>query len=150
MLLKPVPSPNEKIWAPTPVIQLLPLAGYFLFLVAAPYAAGTRAFVCVILLIRLLLFAPLILPSIVSEGGGMSFLTPRKARWVDATPYQFILICSALLWGLQSLMVITETGLDLKRIVSSLHDSPAVSALGYDYILGVISIVAWRSGFGDD
>ena len=150
MLLTPVPRPNEKFWSPTPVLQLLPLIGYYLFVIVAPHVAGTSLFVGVVIIIRMLLFVPLILPSVIFEGGGKSYLTPRKVQWTNATPYQFILTCSALLWALQSLMVVREVGFNLSQVARAINDSPAVSALGYDFILSIISFGVWRFGFGYD
>lgn len=147
VLLKPLPNPNEKIWTPTPVLQLLPLLGYYLFVLAAPYVAGTGAFVGVVVVIRLLLFCPLILPTLVAEGGGQSYLTPRKSHWADATPVKFIAICTGLLWTLQIFMVLRENGPYPDKFYNAIHDSPAVSALSYDYILSIVSFGAWNFAF---
>ncbi len=143
MLLKPVSNPNQQTWTPTPIIQLLPLVAYYIFVLAAPFVAGTGAFIGVVILIRLLLVAPLALPAIVTEGGGQSYATPRKAHWADAGPFKFIGICSALLWVLQTFVALKTTGFDLSRIFSSLNDNPAVSALGYDYLLSLVSFGTW-------
>jgi len=138
-----VSNSNQKIWTPTPIIQLLPLVAYYIFIFAMPFVAGTGAFIGVVILIRLLLVGPLSLPAVVSEGGGQSYLTPRKAHWADAGPFQFIRICSGLLWVLQTFVALKATGFDLGRIFSSLNDNPAVSALGYDYILSLVSFGTW-------
>lgn len=143
MLLKPVSNPNQQIWTPTPIIQLLPLVAYYSFVLAAPFVAGTGTFIGVVIFIRLLLVAPLILPAVITEGGGQSYLTPRKAHWADAGPFKFIGICSALLWFLQTFVALNNTGFDPSRIINSLNDNSAVSALGYDYILSLASFGTW-------
>lgn len=143
MLLKPVSNPNQQIWTPTPIIQLLPLVAYYIFVLAAPFVAGTGAFIGVVILIRLLLVAPLTLPAIVPNGGGQSYLTPRKAKCADAGPFQFIGICSAMLWILQTFVALKSTGFDLGRILNSLNDNSAISALGYDYTLSLASSGTW-------
>lgn len=143
MLLKPVSNPKQQIWTPTPIIQLLPLTAYYIFVLAAPLVAGTGAFLAVVILIRLLLIVPLILPTIVAKGDGQSYLTPRKAHWTDACPLHFIVVCSALLWTVQSFVALKNTSFGLSRIVGALNDNPAVSALGYDFVLGLISIATW-------
>lgn len=77
-------------------------------------------------------------------------MTPRKAHWADAGPFQFISICSALLWVLQTFVALKSTGFDLSRIFSALNDNPAVSALGYDYILSLASFGTWALSVGSD
>lgn len=143
MLLKPVSNPNQQIWTPTPIIQLLPLTVYYISVLAAPLVAGTRVFIAVVVLIRLLLIAPLILPAVVAQGGGQSYSTPRKAHWMDACPFYFIGVCSALLWTLQTSVALKSTGFDMRRIFGALNDNPAVSTLGYDFILSLVSIFTW-------
>ena len=150
MLLKPVTNPSEKIWTPTPIVQLLPLVAYYLFVLAAPFAVGTGIFIFVVIIIRLLLFCPFILPAIVSEGGGMSYLTPRKAKWAGAGPFQFIGICSVLLWTMQTLVTLKDNGFHLGIIIGSVNDSPAVSALGFDYVLSLASLAIWALSVGSD
>jgi len=150
MLLKPVANPNQKIWTPTPIIQLLPLVAYYVFVLAVPFVSGTEAFVGISIVIRLLLSWPFLLPGIVPEGGGQSYLTPRKASWIDAGPFQFIGICSALLWLLQTIMTFRDHGFHVGRILGAINDSSAVSALGYDYILSLISIGVWILNVGSD
>lgn len=150
MLLNPVANPNQQIWTPTPLIQLLPLAAYYVFVLAAPFVAGTSVFVGVVIFIRLLLFGPLILPAVVRQGGGQSYLTPRKASWADGGPFQFIGICSALLWLLQTFVAFKDNGLQISRILGAVNDSPAVSALGYDYVLSLASLGIWAFNIGSD
>ena len=150
MLLKPVANPNEKFWTPTPIVQLLPLVAYYVFVLAAPFTAGTGVFITVIAFIRLLLFCPLILPTIVGEGGGQSYLTPRKASWADAGPFKFIGICSLLLWNFQTVVALRDSGLNVGKVLTAINDSPAVSALGYDYIFSLISFGIWAFTVGSD
>ena len=150
MLLMPIKNPNQKIWTPTPVIQLLPLATYFIFIFTIPFTAGTGFFIGVVIVIRLLLFTPFILPIIVPEGGGTSYLTPRKSSWVDAGPFGFIAICSALLWSVQTFMALRESEYSVSRITAARDHNPAVSALAYDYILSLVSLGVWAVTVGSD
>lgn len=143
MLLKPVSNPKQQIWTPTPIIQLVPLTAYYIFVLAAPRVAGTGAFLAIVILIRLLLVVPLTLPSIVAQGNGQSYLTLRKAHWVYACPFDFIAVCSALLWTFQTFVALYDTGFGPTRIVGALNDNPAVSALGYDFLFSMISIAIW-------
>ena len=150
ILLKPVANPNEQIWTPTPVIQLLPLTAYYLFVLSAPFLASTTVFISIVIIIRLLLFCPFVLPALVPEGGGKSYLTPRKAIWADAGPFQFIGVCSALLWILHTFVTLKDIGVHLGKLFSAINDDPSVSALGYDYILSLASLGIWTFNVGKD
>ena len=150
ILLKPVANPNEQIWTPTPVIQLLPLAAYYLFVLSAPFFAGANVFVGIVVMIRFLLFCPFILPAVVPEGGGKSYLTPRKASWADAGPFQFIGVCSALLWLMHTFITLKDNGVHFGKIFSAVNEDYAVSALGYDYILSLVSLGVWALQVGND
>ena len=150
ILLAPIADPQEKIWTPTPIIQLLPLTAYYTFVVAVPFSARTFFFITAVILIRLLLFCPFVLPAVVPEGGGKSFLTPRKASWTDAVPFQFIGILSALLLSLQTFLALRNSGFQAGSILGAINDNPAVSALGYDCVLSLISLGTWAVVVGGD
>lgn len=115
---------------------------YYVSLLAAPFVTSTRAVVGFIAVIRLLLFCPQLLPIIVPEGT-WTYVTPRKAHWADAGPFKFIGVCSALLWIVQTSVALRDDGFHISRIFGAINDSPAVSALGYDFILSMASLGIW-------
>ena len=150
MLLRPVTNPQQKIWTPTPIVQLLSLVAYYIFILAIPVTVGTGLFIGLVIIIRLLLFAPFILPSIIPEGGATSYLTPRKSSWVDAGPFGFIYTCSALLWSMQTFAAFKESGYSIGEIAAARDNNHAVSALAYDYIFSLISLGTWAVAVGSD
>ena len=59
---------------------------------------------------------------------------------MDAGPWSFIGISALSLWLLQTIIALkTSRG----TILGAVADNSAVSALGYDYLLSLISILAW-------
>lgn len=151
ILLYSIPQPTQKFWTPTPIIQLLPLMAYYVFVLLAPFTADGSGgfFIIIVVFIRLLLFFPLLLPMIVPEGGGKSYLTPRNAGWMDAGPWYFIGVLSVLLWLSQTFTALKDNNGHVGRVLGAVNDSPAVSALGYDYMLSLVTLGFWAFGVGN-
>ena len=102
--------------------------------------------------IRLLLFCPFLLHLVLPESSVQkSKLIRYHIHSAYEGTYKFTARSSAFLITLQTVLVIKDNyqaGLDsaVSRILQALNDSPAVSTLGYDYILSVISLLTWYCG----
>ena len=63
-------------------------------------------------------------------------------------PCAFAVACGigALLW--QTTLVYQQSGGHIGdtvgRLTAAIHDDPSVSALGYDFVIGMVSLVAFR------
>lgn len=100
---------------------------YASLLILAPLSEHTALFIPIIFAIRFLLLVPALRPLDASVGRNrMLFLLPLVALWI------------ALL--LFMMMGEVENGLGVLRAV---NENPAVSALGWDYVLCAISIGVW-------
>lgn len=141
ILQTPVPMPEEVVWGPSPIVQFLPLVAYFGFVFLAPYVAGTRAFVPVIFIIRLLLFCPLVLPTTVPSNIVRTHLNVRDRFIAYMGSFKSMGVCAVLLFMFQTAVAVSDHG--LSGTLSAINDSPAASALGYDYMLCLVSAFTW-------
>lgn len=131
---------------PGPVTQCLPVAAYYILLARAPTSIGNPISMSIIIvLLRILLLCPSLLlrASVVFETLGV---TPTAATQ-DAqsggytTSYVLALFCSSVLFLQQTAWALR--GHKVGEILTAIDSSPAVSALGYDFLWYVVSCTAW-------
>ena len=132
------------------MLQLAPLTAYYIFVVLAPYTAGTDSFLGVVGAIRLLLFSPLLLQAAVPGSFGGRSAKARDVYTAYYGSFMFMGACSALLIVVQTAMAFRETAFDPSKVLRSINDSPAVSALGYDYLFSLVSAGVWARIVGSD
>lgn len=144
MLLYPVPDHDRKQWIPSPSWQILPLAIYYMNLILLPRTVGTRAFIPVILSTRILLICPLLISHLCSRiFRGVPKSTVEVPRAYGAA-YWCIISCSAVLFVGQTVIPLKD-GAGISRVVAAINDQPAVSALGWDFLLAIVSLITWIS-----
>ena len=148
MLVSPAAEQSEMVWVPHPILLLVSLVIYYVFVGVAPYMIGTNAFIGVVITIRLLLFCPLYLPMIVPSDSGKEYLKARDTQRIFRRIIGYVGICSVVLFVVQTSMTLREIGFNISRVLGAIHDSPAVSALGYDYVLSLVSAGIWNSMAG--
>lgn len=148
MLLTLVPSPEQGVWTPSQTLPLGPLVAYFGFISLAPYAAGTGSFIPVISMIRILLFCPLFLRMIVPSHLGGRHLKMKDGHAAYMGSLKFIGICSAVLYIFQTAVAFSDHG--YRDIIGAINDDPAVSALGYDYLLSLVGAFIWVNLVGSN
>lgn len=148
ILLTPIPMPNEIIWGPTPFLQNRNLATYSGLVFLAPYAASTRALIPVVLVIRLLLCCPLVLQMYVPGSWGWDYLNIRDRSTAYISSFRIVGACAVILFFFQTAVALRDHGPG--EILGSINDSPAVSALGYDYLLSLVSAFTWVNLVGSD
>ncbi len=167
-MLTPILDPEGVMWTPKPALQLLPLALYTMSIFLAPFLVGTHMFVPIVFIIRLLLFCPLLLPLVIPRSFKNSHFRRKHVHRAYQGAYKFIVVSSAALVVIQTILAIKDnlfhsprhlvTGQDpitsqrragvttaIARVLEAVNDNPAVSALGYDYVLSVISFLTWYS-----
>ena len=143
IFMAPIPTHDETVWTPAPVVQLAPLVAYYALIFFAPYAAGTNALISVVIAIRLLLFCPLLLPNVIPQYLGKKQITAQKVYQEYSGAFRIIGVCSALLFAFQTTVALQDYNLKFWKIAAAITDSPAVSALGYDYVLSLASFALW-------
>jgi hypothetical protein len=158
-------SPRRKNAFGTPistnaVAQVLLVLTYFVMLAMAPSSVGTGWFFPMLLSTRVLLFAPFVLirprastpveaegseptrvVSRAGQGSGAYFSDPKdlerhESRWTTVLVGTYMAV--------QVAMGVFVPGQRVEHTLSALHDSPAVSALGYDLLLGIFSVASFR------
>ena len=148
MIVSPTAEKDEMVQVPHPVLLLVCLAIYYVFVGLAPYMVGTNAFIGVVITIRLLLLCPLYLPMIVPGDSGKEYLKVRDTQRIFRRIIGYVGACSAVLFVVQTGMTFKEVGSDFSKVLEAIQDSPAISALGYDYMLSLVSAGLWSSIVG--
>ena len=148
MLVSPAAEKDEVVWLPHPMLLLVSLAIYYVFVGLAPYMVGMNAFIGMVITIRLLLLCPLYLPMIVPGDSAKEYLKARDTQRIFRRIIGYLGICSTALFVVQTVSTFREFGFDISRVLDAIHDSPAISALGYDYVLSLVSAGLWSSIVG--
>lgn len=148
MLVPPAAEQDEMVWVPHPMLLLVSSGIYYVFVGLAPYMIGTNAFIGVVITIRLLLFCPLYLPMIVPRDFGKKYLKARDTQRIFRRVMGYVGTCSVVLLIVQTLVTFREMAFNISSVLGAIHDSPAISALGYDYVLSLVSAGLWNSMVG--
>ena len=148
MLVSPAAEKDEMVWVPHPMLLLVSLAIYYVFVGLAPYMVGTNAFIGVVITIRLLLLCPLYLPIIVPGDSAKEYLEARDTQRIFRRIIGHVGTGSTVLFVVQTVMTFREVGFNISRFLEAIHDSPAINALGYDYVLSLVSAGLWNSMVG--
>ena len=148
MLVSRPVEKDEMVWVPHPRLLPVSLAIYYVFIGLAPYLVGTNAFIGVVITLRLLLLCPLYLPMILPGDSGKEYLKARDAQRIFPRIIGHIGTCSAVWFVVQTVMTFREVGSNVSSVLEAIHDSPAISALGYDYVLSLVSAGLWNSMIG--
>jgi hypothetical protein len=130
----------------------------------------------VMLVPRVLSFAPLLLPYIVPESWGTVHTHPHNAHSAYTTIFKTISIISTLMHGKSTLLallfntpdshyhrhsllhpfkkdhrsLIERTATGVGRILGAIDDHPAVNAVGWDVIISGLSVGLWATNRGLD
>jgi len=117
-------------------LQFAVSLSYLGILAAAPASVGTPLFFSLLFATRFLLFTPYLIlrPSASSEQGQNRPSMRLRSDWVQS-PIAVVLAVGAVLQVVQ-----TSRTNGLLAVLSALNDNPAVGALGYDLIVGVLSL----------
>lgn len=126
------------------LIQLLCVViVYYGCLVIAPWLAGTSSLLVVILVARLFLFAPLYFVEVVDSiqpGKSLSWDVMLDAEYVLSMMRTFSITCEAF----QTYRMSNYQG-PKKLIQHALREHPAVTTLGFDFVLCLISCLFWTN-----
>lgn len=133
--------------APKPTSQTLFLAIYFILLVAAPSTVGTPWLIPVVLGTRLLLFYPYLGFRLRLPSGRQGAVNP-KLKTMDSLWTAFIPSVIAMLIGYGLFLILSMIDNPNSRgpwaTLIALLNEPPISALGFDFVLALSSLVIWR------
>ena len=152
LIVAPPPKTERKLFAANSKLQVAILLAYFWCVSEAPSAVGTTTFFPIQFAIRALLFSPL---PVLAPSLKLSWRTPRGSRPGQATIYaayrpawMIISISAIALLVRQSKTILDD---NFKSAIwegfRTINEHPAVSALAYDYLIGMTSLyVFWAMG----
>lgn len=121
---------------------------YCVALVLLPLAAHSAWLITLILSTRLMLFAPMLIPESRNVGEADRKDSP-KARTATARSVSGIVGPMMICMLVQIYLVLTE-GWTLGDVASALIEHPAVSSLGCDLIISLVSTAIWTSDQGQN
>ena len=142
LLMRPLPKPEVNIWTPVPVLKYGPLLAYFSLLTAAQFTIDTGYFMSIVIALRLLLFWPLALATMLPKSFGHE-LPAKDIREQNLTQLIVIGLVSINLVCVQTMYTLASNGFNFIGMIRAVNSDPVVSALGYDYILGSVSAIVW-------
>ena len=139
--------------APSPMKQILLLGVYLLALSIAPSIKDTPTLIPVVLLTRLLLLCPYLAfrPRATPSSGSTNRSSEASRNLHDYgrigqayKPAVLTGVIGYLVLQLQHTAVGSSVALPLsKRVIIAINNDSAVSALGYDHLIGILSLVVW-------
>ena len=140
-----------KMCPPQVSLQIMVVGAYFALLSTAPSSVGTPWFFPMLLSTRAMLFAPFLLlrtdrlrteQHSASSGQGHTILASLRIRRLLEHESRWALALIAAYFVLQlSSGLFTSTHYSTMAVWSALHDSSAISSLGYDLLIGGFSLV---------
>ena len=142
LLMRPLPKPEANIWTPSPTLKYGPLVAYFALLTAAQFTIDTGYFMSMVIALRLLLFCPLALATMLPKSFGHE-LPANDVREQNVTQLIVVGLVSINLVCVQTMYTLASNGFSFIGMIKAVNNDPAVSALGYDYILGSVSAIVW-------
>ncbi|KAL8661222.1 MAG: hypothetical protein Q9202_005768 [Teloschistes flavicans] len=137
--LFPIPDPKRIMRIPGLNSQCLPLAMYCSAVHLVPRSVGTTSFVPIVVLIRALLLCPLLVRMM--NTGSRTNASQNVHAGYSAT-YRMALACAGFLSAQETFRAFVDDG--FSQVLVAINSNPAVSALGYDFILYVISCWTYR------
>ncbi|KAL8693386.1 MAG: hypothetical protein Q9218_001778 [Villophora microphyllina] len=137
-LLFPIPDPKRSVQIPGLKTQCVPLLSYYGAVLLVPRSVDKTGFVPIIVLIRALLLYPLLVRTM-AIGSRTIALQDIQASY--SASYRLAFACSAFLFMQQTFRAFN--GNSSSQVLAAINSNPAVSALGYDYLLYVISCCAY-------
>ncbi|KAL8929791.1 MAG: hypothetical protein Q9208_000935 [Pyrenodesmia sp. 3 TL-2023] len=141
MILMPVPEPSRKMQVPSVLVQCLPLAAYYISVLSAPFSVGKPGFIPIIVIIRVLLVCPFIFRLPTLRSLSPSTIPARSLHAGYSASYKMALFCSLVLFVQQTGLAVKEHG--IHQVLAAVNSNPAVSALGYDFVLHAVVTCAW-------
>lgn len=142
LLMRSFPKPEANIWTPVPVLKYGPLVAYFALLTAAQFNIDTVYFMSIVIALRVLLFWPLALGTLLPKSFGHD-LPAKDVREQNLTQLIVIGLVSINLVCVQTIYTLASNGFNFIGMIKAVNNDPAVSALAYDYILGSVSAIVW-------
>ncbi|KAK4974101.1 hypothetical protein LTR66_011079 [Elasticomyces elasticus] len=136
-LLKQTPQKTHGVSRPSSKSLILPGLAYLVCLLVAPYASGSDYLIPVILVARALLLTPGLLQL---YGSPKSTVSPSQSP-SNRRALVWLSCASLAVWSFTTLRTLSKHS--IYEMASAVNSHPAVSALGYDFLLSIVSWAAW-------
>lgn len=143
MILFPVPDASRMMKVPGLPVQCLPLLAYYLFVFSAPFVLNEPAFVSVVFVIRLLLLCPFVFRIPLFEVFSPKSIAASSIHSGYLASYNLGFLCSLILCIQQTYVAMNENS--FTTILTAINRDPAVSALGFDFVLYVVLCATWAT-----
>lgn len=163
--------PKPTNWCPHPILFLGTIFINLASLFVLPYAAETPSFVRTILIARLSTFLPLVLPKVVPVSWGTVHPHPHDAFSSNTTLFRVVSLASFILhskatflglqynmpdshyhrhsrflpWDVEKRSIWEQSTTAIGKILGSTIDHPVVAAVGWDVLLGALSLGFWSA-----
>lgn len=163
--------PKPTNWCPHPILFLGTIFINLASLFVLPYAAETPSFVRTILIARLSTFLPLVLPKVVPVSWGTVHPHPHDAFSSYTTLFRVVSLASFILhskatflglqynmpdshyhrhsrflpWDVEKRSIWEQSTTAIGKILGSTIDHPVVAAVGWDVLLGALSLGFWSA-----
>lgn len=141
LLRSPDPKRHTVVLARTSVLVVM--AAYCACLLVAPYTADGPYLMPTILTARLLLFVPSFLPAATRHSEDHA--TAVENRFFSHRHPQKAVAAFAVGMTVKQVIFVVQGGYSLGGALSALLSHPAVTSLGFDFIVTVLSFTIWVS-----
>ncbi len=141
MILMPMPKHSRVMHVPTILVQRLPLAAYYIFVLSAPFNVGKPGFIPIIVVIRVLLICPFVFRLPFLRSLGHNAVSAQRVHAGYSASYKLALLCSAVLFLQHTALVVNQHG--ISQSLAAVNSNPAVSALGHDFLLYAVITCLW-------
>ena len=142
LLMNQPPKPSKQILTHSVAIRLGPLTVYYVCLAIVPHIENTGYLVSVVGIIRTFLFWPFLLTTSFASQAACCVSAP-KAQENDRLVFTIMGIVTIYYVCIHSMLALAYSGFSFMGLITALNSNPAVSTLGYDYILSLVSAVVW-------
>ncbi|KAL9020680.1 MAG: hypothetical protein Q9185_002128 [Variospora sp. 1 TL-2023] len=141
MIIMPVPSPSRMVQIPSSWVQCLPLVAYYISVFSTPFSVGKMVFLPLLITIRVLLLCPFVFRLPALRGSGSTAIPAQNIHSGYSASYKLALFCSIIVFVHRTYLA--WDGVGLSQTLAGINSDPAVSALGYDFILHVVISSTW-------
>ena len=134
----------EELWVPHAWVRVLTVVGYLVTVWNVAGSTGRKIDMYMVFLVRAWLFLPFITLKPREEEG----LVWKKRRLVGDVIHGYsesfwLLFVGAFALQVRLTAELLNEGNSVKSLFSALDEKPAVSALGYDFLISVGSLIVW-------
>ena len=142
MLMKQPPKPTKKVLTHSLAIRLGPLTVFYVCLAIVPHIVNTRYLMPAVGVTRIFLVWPFLLATSFSDKA-TSYVPVLKAQENDGFVFIAMGVVALYYFCIHSMLTLAYNGFSFRGLITAINSDPAVSTLGYDYVLSLVSAFMW-------